>query len=414
MRRLVLAALALLVCSDVALAQDIGARLMADTRVADALAFAQADEPQTIADQIRLCEVPAPPFMEDARARVYADDLRALGLRNVRIDAEGNVLGERPGRAARPHLVVSAHLDTVFPEGTDVTVTREGAVLKGPGIGDDCRGLAVTLAIVRALDKAGMQTAGPITFVGTVGEEGLGDLRGVKRLFNETLKGQVDRFISIDGDGMAITNRAVGSRRYRVTFTGPGGHSFGDFGIANPIHAIGRTVAAVSQFEVPDDPKTTFSVGRIGGGTSVNAIAQEAWIEVDLRSAEIGALERLATQFEAAVDKALAEENARWRDRGRLAVKKDVVGDRPPGRTPDDNVVVERALAVTRALGERVTLDEASTDANYPMSLGIPAITVGAGGRGVNAHSAEETFDTTDSWKGTQRSVLLAVALSEP
>jgi acetylornithine deacetylase/succinyl-diaminopimelate desuccinylase-like protein len=295
-----------------------------------------------------------------------------------------------------------------------VTVTRAGAVLKAPGIGDDCRGLAVTLAIVRALDKAGIQTEGPVTFVGTVGEEGLGDLRGVKRLFNETLKGQVDRFISIDGDGMAITNRAVGSRRYRVTFTGPGGHSFGDFGIANPVHAIGRTVAAVSQFEVPDDPKTTFSVGRIGGGTSVNAIAQEAWIEVDLRSAEIGALERLATQFEAAVDKALADENARWRDRGRLAVKKDVVGDRPPGRTPDDHVVVERALAVTRALGERVTLDEASTDANYPMSLGIPAITVGAGGRGVNAHSAEETFDTTDSWKGTQRSVLLAVALSEP
>ncbi|MGE0445955.1 MAG: M20/M25/M40 family metallo-hydrolase [Vicinamibacterales bacterium] len=395
-------------------AQDIGGRLLADARVADALAFAQADEPRTIADQIRLCEVPAPPFMEDARARVYADDFRALGLRNVRIDAEGNVLGERPGRAARPHLVVSAHLDTVFPEGTDVSVTREGTVLKGPGIGDDCRGLAVMLAIVRALDEAGIQTEGPITFVGTVGEEGLGDLRGVKRLFNETLKGQVDRFISIDGDGMAITNRAVGSRRYRVTFSGPGGHSFGDFGIANPIHAIGRTVAAVSQFEVPDDPKTTFSVGRIGGGTSVNAIAQEAWIEVDLRSAESGALQRLATQFEAAVDKALADENARWRDRGRLSVKKEVVGDRPPGRTPDDNVVVERALAVTRALGERVTLDEASTDANYPMSLGIPAITVGAGGRGVNAHSAEETFDTTDSSKGTQRSVLLAVALGEP
>ena len=398
----------------IASAQDIGDRLIADARVKEALAFAQTDESRTIADQIRLCQVAAPPFMEAARARVYAEDLRALGLRNVRIDAEGNVLGERPGRAARPHLVISAHLDTVFPEGTDVSVTRAGAVLRGPGIGDDCRGLAVMLAVVRALDAAAVQTEGPITVVGTVGEEGLGDLRGVKRLFNETLKGQVDRFISIDGDEMAITNRAVGSLRYRVTFSGQGGHSFSDFGIANPVHALGRAVAAVSQLEVPSDPKTTFSVGRIGGGTSVNAIPREAWLEVDLRSAEIGTLQALAGRFEAAVDRALVDENARWGGRGQLLLKKEVVGDRPPGRTSDSDPIVTRALAVTRALGATVVPGEASTDSNYPMSLGIPAITIGAGGVGANAHSPNETFDTTDSWKGTQRAVLLAVALTEP
>jgi acetylornithine deacetylase/succinyl-diaminopimelate desuccinylase-like protein len=412
MRRVFLA-IALLLPS-VAAAQDVGARLLADARIKDALTFAQADEPRTIADQIRLCEVPAPPFMEAARATVYADDFRALGLRNVRIDAEGNVLGERPGRTARPHLVISAHLDTVFPEGTDVSVTREGSVLRGPGIGDDCRGLAVMLAVVRALDKAAIQTEGPMTFVGTVGEEGLGDLRGVKRLFNETLKGQVDRFISIDGDEMAITNRAVGSLRYRVTFSGPGGHSFNDFGMANPVHALGRAIAAVSQFEVPADPKTTFSVGRIGGGTSVNAIPRDAWLEVDLRSAESGTLKALAGRFDAAVDRALADENARWSGGGQLSLKKDIVGDRPPGATSETDAIVTRALSVTRALGATVVPGEASTDANYPMSLGIPAITVGAGGVGVNAHSPAETFDTADSWKGTQRTVLLAIALTDP
>ena len=397
-----------------AAAQDIGSRLLQNTRVKDALAFAQTDEPRTIADQIRLCEVPAPPFMEAARARVFADDFRALGLQNVRIDAEGNVLGERPGRSAKPHLVLSAHLDTVFPEGTDVKVRREGQVLHGPGIGDDCRGLAVLLAIVRALDTAAVQTAGTITFVGTVGEEGLGDLRGVKRLFRETLEGQVDRFITFDGTRYAIANTAVGSMRYRVTFTGEGGHSFGAFGIANPVHALGRAIAAIADLEVPQHPKTTFNVGRIGGGTSVNAIPEEAWMEVDMRSGDPAALEALKSRFVAAVDKALGDENARWNGKGPLSVKKELVGDRPPGNVPADSVVLTRAVSVTRALGIEVVLDEGSTDANFPMSLGIPAIRVGSGGTGTNAHALDEAFDTTDSWKGTQRAVLLAIGLAEP
>ncbi len=392
---------------------DVGTRLMRDPAVRAALDAARADEPQTIAEQIRLCEIPAPPFKEAARAEAYAAAFRALGLRNVRIDAEGNVLGERPGRAARPRLVFSAHLDTVFPEGTNVTVTRQGALLRGPGIGDDCRGLAVVLAVARAMNQAGVQTAGPITFVGTVGEEGLGDLRGVKALFRETLTGQVDRFVSVDGTGFGITHVSVGSLRYRVTFSGSGGHSYGAFGIANPVHALGRAIDAFADVRPPADPRTTFNVGRIGGGTSVNAIAADAWMEVDMRSANREALRAIDGQFHEAVDRALAAENARWGNKGQLSVKKALVGDRPAGRIAADAPIVAAAVSVTRALGLPVEITEGSTDANLPMSLNIPAITIDAGGRGTGSHSLEETFDTTDSWQGTQRALLAAIALAE-
>ena len=212
-------------------AANVGAKLMADSAIKAAVDAIKASESQTIEDQIRLCEVEAPPFKEAKRAEVYAKMFRELGLQNVRIDKEGNVLGDRPGAQPRPRLVFTAHLDTVFPEGTDVKVKREGNILRGPGIGDDCRGLAVLLAVVRTMNQAKIQTPGTITFVGTVGEEGLGDLRGVKYLFNEGMKGQIDRFVSIDGTGLGITHIAVGSLRYRVTFKGPGGHSYGAFGI---------------------------------------------------------------------------------------------------------------------------------------------------------------------------------------
>ena len=338
----------------------------------------------------------------------------SVGLTNVRIDREGNVLGERRGRAARPHLVFSAHLDTVFPEDTDVKVVRDGRVLKGPGIGDDCRGLAVLLAVVRALNSANVTTPGTITFVGTVGEEGLGDLRGVKTLFNETLQGQIDRFVSVDGTGLGITHIAVGSYRYRITFKGPGGHSYGAFGIANPVHALGRAIAGISDLTVPADPKTTFNVGRVGGGTSVNAIAFEAWMEVDMRSIDPGALQALDANFHTAVDRAIAAENARWNDNGRITVEKRLVGDRPAGQTSATSPIVLAALSVSKALGLTSRLDEGSTDANIAISLGIPAITIDGGGRGAGAHALEETFDTTDSWQGTQRAVLLAIALTQP
>jgi len=392
---------------------DIGTSLMQRADVRAALDSARTDEPRAIEEQIRLCEIPAPPFKEADRARTYADAFRGAGLRNVRIDKEGNVLGERPGRLPKPHLVFSAHLDTVFPEGTNVHVIREGSVLKGPGIGDDCRGLALILAVVRSMNKANVQTSGTITFVGTVGEEGLGDLRGVKALFSETLRGQIDRFVSVDGSGYGITHRGVGSRRYRVTFKGPGGHSYGAFGLANPAHALGRAVAAFADLQVPTDPKTTFAVGRIGGGTSVNAIPFDAWMEADMRSVDAAALQALESGFLKAVDDALAAENARWNQNGRLTVEKQLVGDRPAGLTPASSAIVEAAVSVTKALGLTVTLDEGSTDANTPMSLGIPAIAVDAGGNGTGAHALEETFDTAESWKGTQRALLLAIALAE-
>ena len=398
--------------SDEPQASETGSRLLQNTSVKSALDRIKRDEPQLLEDQIRLCEIPAPPFKEGRRAESFRQALQSLGLTDVRIDRAGNVLGERPGIASSPHLVFSAHLDTVFGEEVDVRTTRAGTIIKGPGISDDCRGLAVLLGVVRALQAEQIQTQGPITFVGTVGEEGLGDLRGVKELFNRELKGRIDRFVSVDGAGLGITHIGVGSLRYRITFRGPGGHSYGDFGIANPVHAMGRAIARIAEIQVPSLPKSTFNVGRVGGGTSVNAIASEAWMEVDLRSSDRAALTALDAAFQKTLDVALAEENERWGNRGRLTLSKTMVGSRPAGRVDANAPIVQAAISVTRALGLPVSLDEGSTDANLAMSLGIPAITVDGGGTAVGTHSTDEAFDSTDSWHGTARALMLALALS--
>jgi tripeptide aminopeptidase len=386
--------------------------LLKEASIKAAFQAVQAQEPQVIEDQVRLCEVPAPPFKEGQRAQVYKAAFEKLNLTDVRIDAVGNVIGVRTGGAPRPNIVISAHLDTVFPEGTEVKTSRSGSVIKGPGIGDDCRGLAVLLGVLRAMNDHGIKTPGTVTFVGTVGEEGLGDLRGVKHLLDTELKGRVDAFISVDGAGHSVTHTAVGSRRYRVSFTGPGGHSYGAFGIANPVHALGRAIARISDLKVPADPKTTFNVGRVGGGTSVNSIAFEAWMEVDMRSVDAGALKTLDTAFHQAVDAALAAENERWGGKGRLQVEKKVVGDRPAGSIPESAAIVQAAVAASRAAGFPVSLEAGSTDANYPISLGIPAVTLDGGGRGEHSHSLDEFFDTTDSWRGTARALLFVVALA--
>ena len=391
----------------------IGPRLMQDAAIAAAVDRVKRDEPQLLEEQVRLCEIPAPPFKEGRRADAYKQAFQTLGLKNVRIDRAGNVLGERAGLAARPHLVFSAHLDTVFPEETRVQTTRAGSVIKGPGISDNCRGLAVLLGVVRALNEGTIQTSGPITFVGTVGEEGLGDLRGVRHLFNEELKGRIDRFVSVDGAGLGITHIGVGSLRYRVTYKGSGGHSYGAFGIANPIHALGRAIAKIGDLQVPRQPKTTFNVGRLGGGASVNAIASDAWMEVDLRSSDPAALTALDAGFHKALDQALAEENERWNHSGRLILEKTVVGNRPAGRVGADTPIVQAAVSVTRALGLQAPLDEGSTDSNLAMSLGIPAITMDGGGSATGTHSPDETFDSTNSWQGTARALLVAIALSQ-
>jgi tripeptide aminopeptidase len=387
--------------------------LLKNPAVKAALDGAKASETQTVADQIRFCEIPAPPFKEEVRGRELQRVFEQLGLQNVRVDKVGNVIGDYAGAAPRPRVVIAAHLDTVFPEGTDVKVKREGSVLHGPGIGDDCRGLAVLVAIVREMKKAKVQTPGTVTFVANVGEEGLGDLRGVKELFGATLKDQIDRFVSIDGTGVHVTNVAVGSHRYRVAFKGPGGHSFGAFGLANPIGAMGRAIAKIEEMQVPKSPKTTFNVGRIGGGTSVNSIPFDGWMEVDMRSSDPASLSAVDASFQKAVDAAVAEENQRWAKPGMITVVKELVGDRPAGSTPENSPIVRAGISAATALGFSANLGEGSTDSNIPMSMKIPAITIGGGGRGREAHALTESFDTTDSWMGTQHALLLTVALAQ-
>lgn len=387
------------------------AELLKDPAVSAARESARQGELRVIEDQVELTEVAAPGFKEGPRGLLMKRKFEELGLRNVRIDRVGNVIGERPGLSARPNLVLAAHLDTVFPEGTDVRVKREGTLLRAPGISDDGRGLAVLLGVARALDAGRVQTRGSMTFVADVGEEGLSDLRGMRELFGVTLKDQIDAFMSIDGTDHGITTVGVGSHRYRVTFRGPGGHSFGAFGLVNPVHALGRAVAKIADLQVPREPKVTFNVGRIGGGTSINSIAADAWFEMDMRSSDAAALGSIDASFQKAVDDSAREENERWNN-GRLTVTKDLVGERPAGRTADSAAIVQTAIAVSKALGLPVALGEGSTDANIPMSRGIPSITVGGGGKGTGAHSPAEAFDATDSWKGTERVLLLVIALA--
>ena len=395
------------------LAAPAAAQVPDDARVRQALAYAARTEPQTIDEQVAICEIEAPPFKEARRAADYRRRMEALGLRNVRIDSVGNVIGERPGEPGQPVIVISGHLDTVFPEGTDVRVRREGTLLRGPGIGDDCRGLAVVLAVARALDHAQIRTRGTVLFVGTVGEEGAGNLRGVRHLFEKELRGRVTHFISVDDTGYEMTKDAVGSYRYRVAFKGPGGHSYSSFGMPNPVHALGRAIARISDFQVPADPKVTFSVGVVEGGTSVNAIAAEASLLMDMRSVAPAALDSLDRRFHAAVRQAVDEENARWpASTVRLTVDVERTGTRPAGTQPADAPIVRAARAAGQRLGFEPNVTASSTDANIPMSLGIPSLTIGAGGKGEGAHSLAESWDSQGSEKGTQWVLLLVLGLA--
>ena len=405
-RSLVLFLIPVLAC-----AADV-AQLANDATVRSALEIVKRNEPQILAEQRRFCEIAAPPFAEQKRGLEFERIFKSLGLKNVHIDAEGNVVGERPGQSARPNLLLAAHLDTVFGPEVDVHNKTTGNITKGPGIADDCRGLAVLIGVIRALDEAKVVTPGTITFAANVGEEGLGDLRGVKHMFDVSLKGKIDNFISIDGTGLRFTRIGVGSYRYKVTFTGPGGHSFGSFGNANPIHALGRAIAKVSDFQVTTTPKVTFNVGRIGGGTSVNSIAYESWAEVDMRSSDAASLKAIEEKFKTVVQLALNEENERWKNKGKISVEIKLLGYRPAGETPASAPIVQTATAVGKSLGFESRIGEGSTDSNYPMSFKFPAITIGGGGEQIgSAHSLEEAFDSTGSWKGTQRALLLAVAL---
>ena len=382
--------------------------------VGRALARIKADNAWTLGQQQSICEIPAPPFKESVRGAEYRRRLEALGLA-VRIDSIGNVIAERKGTGNGPTVMLAGHLDTVFPEGTDVKVKREGTVMRAPGIGDDCRGLAVVLAVARALQMEKVPTAGTIIFVGNVGEEGPGNLRGVRHLFTREYQGKIDYFISVDGTGLGLTSRAVGSNRYRVTYQGPGGHSYGAFGMPNPIHALGRAIAAIADIQVTTTPKATFNVGLIEGGTSVNTISPSGAMDVDLRSESKQALADLDAKFHTAIRDALAAENARWpSSRVKISVKVDTIGIRPAGAVPDSAFIVRTAMTAGRSLGFTTSTSASSTDANFPMSLGIPAITIDGGGDGRGAHATSESYDDGDrGWLGPQWAALIVATLAQ-
>jgi tripeptide aminopeptidase len=367
--------------------------------------------------QVSICEIPAPDFKEQARAAEFKKRLVALGYSNTRIDTAGNVIAERAGTGTGPTVMLAGHLDTVFPEGTDVKVKREGDKFSAPGIGDDCRGLAVVLAVAKALNEGDVRTSGKVILVGNVGEEGEGNLRGVRELLTSGYKGKVDYFISVDGLGLHVTDRAVGSKRYDVKFKGPGGHSYGAFGMPSAIHAMGRAIALIADVQVPANPKTTYTVGIVKGGTSVNSIAGDASMEVDMRSESLENLDTAEVRIKRAINAGVAAENARWpKSPARITVKFDTIGIRPIGAKvqTDDSPIVRTAFDAARALGvERTPTGASSTDSNLPMSLGIPAITIGGGGSGSGAHSLTETFvETPDGYKGPQWALLIVAALA--
>ena len=377
------------------MSQEVAA-FMTSTVYRDAVAVLDRDHDRIVDDIIRLTEIPSPPFGEDARGDAYLEMLRAHGLTEVEKDAVGNVMGLRRGIGNGPLIVVAAHLDTVFPAGTTVTVRRDGTKLFAPGIGDDTRSLAVLLGFMRAMDEAGVRTTSDILFVGDVGEEGLGDLRGVRHLFHDgKYKDRIKAFFTVDSPEMTnIATGGIGSRRWRVAFRGPGGHSYGAFGLVSPMNAMAQAVCELGRILVPAKPKTTYSVSVVGGGTSINAIPNEVWIEVDLRSAAPEELARLESRFLAIVDQAVDGENhARSIAQGRITAEPLLVGDRPAGSTALDSDIVRHAIAAIEGHGFTTSPVASSTDANIPMALGIPAIKIGSGGSGGRAHSLEEWID---------------------
>ena len=394
----------------------VAVRLDAQSGIDPILATLKADNAWTVAQQKSICEIPAPPFKETARGLEFKRRLQALGLQ-PRIDGVGNVIAERPATGKGPTIVLSGHLDTVFPEGTDVRVKEANGRMTAPGIGDNCRGLAVVLAVARAYQRANPRHDARIIFIGNVGEEGPGNLRGMRHLFENELKGQIDYLVAVDGLGLNFVTRAVGSNRYRVTYKGPGGHSYGAFGIPNPIHALGRAIAKISDIQVPATPKTTFNVGVVGGGTSVNSIPFEASMEVDMRSESADALRIVDGAIRRALQEALDAENSRWTGdraaRSRLTMVIDTIGIRPTGSQSDTSRLVQVATQAGLTLGFTPVSGASSTDANVPISLGVPGITIDGGGRGEGAHSLSEWYeDGASGWLGPQWAALIVARLA--
>lgn len=381
-------------------------------KIKSGLAFLKEDNEYTTKEQVRLTEIAAPPFKEDERGSWFEKRFIELGLTDVGRDQEGNVFGTKPGTGTRRKIVVSSHLDTVFPEETNVQAVKKDGIIYAPGISDDGRGLAILLTLIRALNHADVVPDADILFVATVGEEGLGDLRGVKALFKE--RDDIDGFISIEpGTASEIIYSAAGSRRYRIQFNGPGGHSFVAFGTPSAAHALGRAIAAISDIAVSEEPKTTFTVGTVSGGTSINTIAEDAEMVLDMRSSSPEALLALEKRALECIRQAVHAENERWGCAA--AIRADIVqvGDRPAGSQPAAAAIVQAAAAAAQVLGLVPTLEGASsTDSNVPISLGIPAVTLGGGGESGGIHTLNESFNPAGAYEGPQRIFLTMLALS--
>jgi acetylornithine deacetylase/succinyl-diaminopimelate desuccinylase-like protein len=389
--------------------------LAASGRVRRAFRFFEERAAEFDEEHARICSIPAPPFGEGERAEALRGRFVECGLEGAKLDEVGNCVALRRGHAERPLLVLSAHLDTVFPAGTDFTVRRDAAGrMHAPGIADDGCGLAAIVALARAFGECEVETAGSLLFVGTVGEEGEGDLRGVRHLLTAgEWAGRVDAFVSVDGPGLErITHAALASRRYRVRCRGAGGHSWGDFGTANPVHALGRCVARLAAYPAPKRPRTTFNVGRIEGGCGVNVIPREAQMDVDLRSESAEELGRLDAFFRRAAREAAEDENSARRAGTRpLELEVRLIGDRPGGATPTSSTLVRLAVEATRALGSQPFLDCSSTDSNIAISRGLPAVTVGAGGTSGNTHTLDEWYDPRGRDLGLKRALLVALGM---
>ncbi|HWJ78655.1 MAG TPA: M20/M25/M40 family metallo-hydrolase [Niallia sp.] len=382
---------------------EVFSRLKAHSLVKEGLVFLKEDDERTLEEQVELTLVPAPSLMEEKKAQVFKAKLERYGLNNIEEDRHGNVFGIRHGNGNGPRIFVCAHLDTVFPEGTEIHATKKEGKVYAPGISDDGRGLAAVLSVLRAFEQTNIQTEGDIIFGATVGEEGLGDLKGVKGLFQD--RKDIDAFISLEpGTPEEITYIGTGSHRYHVTYKGSGGHSFGDFGIPSATHALGRAISKIADLETPTEPKTTFTVGTITGGTSVNTIAQEASMMVDLRSNLQTELVKLEEKVLAIFREAAEAENNRWKSsKTSIEVTMELVGNRPAGTQSPTASIVQTAMAANESLGLQPVLSEAmSTDSNVPISLGIPAVTLGAGGDCGGIHTLEEYFDPKDAYLGPQ------------
>lgn len=381
--------------------------------IKNAFQLIEKQRSQTLADHILLTEIEAPPFKEEKRAAQFLKMMEAAGVDSIWIDEVGNVLALRKGKKGDKVIALDAHLDTVFPEGTDVKVKMRGDTLYAPGAADDTRGLAMVIRVLEAMNEAKIETTHDVLFVGSVGEEGLGDLRGVKHIFGENGT-KIDTWIAIDGGSLGrVNNQGLGSHRYRITFHGPGGHSWGAFGLANPHHALGTAihnfVQAADAFTAYG-PKTSYNVGVISGGTSINSIPFSSIMEIDMRSVSPARLDTMDVILKEAVNAALATQNKIKRLGKPLTVTIDKIGDRPSGELSESLPIIQRAMACTAFMGKRPKLTRGSTNSNIPISLGIPAVTIGRGGVGRNAHSLDEWWLDVEGYKSTQLALLLLLS----